>query len=93
MTPEQQVLRRIVIDWLDDNLHFGEAEALIADDEDKSFLKNGILDSLGFVKLILYLEKKCDVQLDPKKLTPEIFDSLKRIVIYVSALPGFKVDL
>jgi acyl carrier protein len=93
MTPEQQALRRIVIDWLDDNLHFGEAEALIGDDEDKSFLKNGILDSLGFVKLILYLEKKCEVQLDPKKLTPEIFDSLQRIVTYVSALPGFKVDI
>ena len=93
MTPEQQALRRIVIDWLDDNLHFGEAEALIGDDEDKSFLKNGILDSLGFVKLILHLEKKCEVQMDPKKLTPEIFDSLKRIVTYVSALPGFKVDV
>jgi acyl carrier protein len=92
MTPGQSILRRIVIDWLDDNLHFGETEALIGGEEDKSFLKNGILDSLGFVKLIIYLEKRCEVRIDPKKLTPENFDSLKRIVTYVSAIPGFKVE-
>ena len=88
----EKALRRVVIDWLDDNLHFGEAEALIGNDEDISFLKNGILDSLGFVKLILHLENKCGVRLDPRKLTPANFDSLKRIVTYVSALPGFKVE-
>jgi acyl carrier protein len=92
MSPEKLALRQIVVDWLDDNLHFGETEALIGGEEDKSFLKNGILDSLGFVKLILHLEKKCEVRIDPKKLTPENFDSLKRVVDYVSALPGFKVD-
>lgn len=91
MTPEQQSLRRLVIDWLDDNLHFGEAEALIGDDEDKSFLKNGILDSLGFVKLILHLETSCNVRLDPKRLSPENFDSLQKIVKYVSALPTFRL--
>ncbi len=90
MTPEQSALRRLVIDWLDDNLHFGDAERLIGDDEDRSFMKNGILDSLGFVKLILHIEDRCKVRLDPKKLTPENFDSLQRIVNYVSVLPGFK---
>ena len=41
LTHDQASLRRLVIDWLDDNFHFGDAEALIGDDEDKSFLKNG----------------------------------------------------
>jgi len=27
-------LRKIVIDWLDDNYHFGDAEQLIGGDED-----------------------------------------------------------
>jgi acyl carrier protein len=90
LTHDQASLRRLVIDWLDDNFHFGDAEALIGDDEDKSFLKNGILDSLGFVKLILHIENHCSVRLDPKKLKPENFDSLQKIVRYVSALPGFR---
>ncbi|MEZ5660714.1 MAG: hypothetical protein R3E83_20060 [Burkholderiaceae bacterium] len=63
-TDAQLALRTLVIDWLDDEIHFGEAEALIGDDE-RSFLGNGILDSLGFVKLILHLENSCGVRLDP----------------------------
>jgi acyl carrier protein len=78
-------IRRMVIDWLDDNYHFGEAEALIGDDEDKSFLRNGVLDSLGFVKLILHLEDTCKVQIDRKDVSPANFDSLLKIVTYVSA--------
>ncbi|MEZ5653843.1 MAG: acyl carrier protein [Burkholderiaceae bacterium] len=89
MNDSQLALRRLVIDWLDDEIHFGEAETLIGDDE-RSFLANGVLDSLGFVKLILFLENSCGVRLDPQKLTPENFDSLGKIVRHVSALPGFR---
>ncbi len=87
----QNALRKLVIDWLDDNYHFGEAEARIASDEDQSFLRNGILDSLGFVKLVLHIEQTCGVQIDRKDLSPANFDSLKRIVQFVSGLPGVKV--
>ncbi|NJN64507.1 MAG: helix-turn-helix domain-containing protein [Acidobacteria bacterium] len=66
-------LRRIVIDWLDDNFHFGDAETLIGADEDKSFLQNGILDSLGFVKLVLFLETTCGVTIDRKDIAPANF--------------------
>ena len=52
----EATVRRIVIDWLDDNYHFGDAEKLIETD-DASFLDRGILDSLGYVQLILHLEK------------------------------------
>jgi hypothetical protein len=48
----QVAVRRGVIDWLDDNHHFGEAESLIGDDE-ASFLDKGVLDSLG--KIVRYV--------------------------------------
>jgi acyl carrier protein len=79
-------IRSLVIDWLDDNYHFGEAEKAIGTDEDKSFLRNGILDSLGFVKLVLFLEAKCGIRIDRKDISPANFDSLQKIVTYVSAL-------
>jgi len=82
-------LRQLVIDWLDDNYHFGEAEKVIGSDE-RSFLKNGVLDSLGFVKLILHLETALGVLIDRKRLTPETFDSLRSIVAHVSALPAYR---
>lgn len=92
LTESQASLRRLVIDWLDDEIHFGEAESLIGDDDERSFLAHGILDSLGFVKLILHLEDRCGVRLDPKQLTPENFDSLGKIVRHVSSRPGFALS-
>ncbi len=76
-------VRAAVIDWLDDNYHFGDAESLIQSDE-RSFLDNGILDSLGFVKLILHLQDRFGVALDPAQLTRENFDGLGKIVRYIT---------
>ena len=75
-------IRRIVVDWLDDNIHFGEAEQLITSDE-QSFLDTGILDSLGFVRLTVFLEDHFALRIDRKHLTRENFDSLGKIVRYV----------
>jgi len=83
-------LRQAVIDWLDDNFHFGDAEALIGGDDERSFIKNGILTSLGFVRLMLYLEDTFGVSIDRKDVRPDNFDSLGKIVRYVSALPGYR---
>ncbi len=76
-------IRDVVIEWLDDNIHFGEASTLITSDG-MSFLDNGILDSLGFVRLVVHLEDTFNVQLDRKLLTRENFDSLDRIVTFVT---------
>lgn len=75
-------VRETVIEWLDDNVHFGEAAALIKGDE-SSFLENGILDSLGFVRLVLFLEDRFGVRINRQHLTRENFDSLGRIARYV----------
>ena len=77
-------VRRVVIDWLDDNYHFGEAEQLIGSD-DRSFLKSGILDSLGFVKLVLHLEDIFKIKIAIKELSPQNFDSLSLIARYVTS--------
>lgn len=78
----EQGIRQLVIDWLDDNFHFGDAEDLITDDE-VSFLDNRILTSLGFVQLIAYLEDSYEIQLDPAKLTRENFDGMGKIIRYI----------
>jgi acyl carrier protein len=77
-------VRQSVIDWLDDNYHFGDAASLIKTD-DMSFLDHGVLDSLGFVQLILHLEKSFRIRIDRKDLSRTNFDSLGKIVAYVTA--------
>ncbi len=81
-------IRQLVIDWLDDNFHFGDAAQLVKTDE-LSFLDNGILDSLGFVQLILHLEDSFHFQIERKDLSRENFDGLGKIVRYVMAHPKF----
>jgi acyl carrier protein len=79
-------LRDLVLDWLDDHYHFGDARTLVRDNE-MSFLDHGVLTSLGFVELILHLEDALGVRIDPSKLTRENFDGLGKIVRYLQALP------
>jgi acyl carrier protein len=82
-------LRQSVIDWLDDNYHFGDAASLIKNDE-MSFMDGGILDSLGFVQLCLFLEKTYAMKIDRKSLSRENFDSLGKIVRYVSGHKDYR---
>jgi len=87
---EQEKLRTLLIDWLDDNYHFGDAESLIDGDDEKSLMQSDILDSLGFVNLVLYLENSCSVEIDRATLSPENFDAIGKIVRYVTQLPNYK---
>ena len=82
-------IRQVVIDWLDDNYHFGDAADKIKDD-DMSFIENGILDSLGFVQLVLHLENTYQLKIDRKNLSPANFDSLAKIVAYMTGHRDYK---
>jgi acyl carrier protein len=82
-------LRQLIIDWLDDNYHFGEAAAKITSD-DMSFLQGGVLDSLGFVQLVLHLENTLKIRINRKELSPKNFDSLNKILTYVTGHPEYR---
>lgn len=75
-------LRRQIVDWLDDQYHFGDAASLIRSD-DASFLEQGVLTSLGFVQLILHLERSLGIRIDRGALTRENFDGMNRIIAFV----------
>lgn len=81
---DYNILRQHVVDWLDDNYHFGDTESLITSD-DLSFMENGILDSLGFVQLILFLENTFQIALDRKDISRENFDGMAKIITYITS--------
>lgn len=80
-------LRRHIVDWLDDQYHFGDAESLIRSD-DQSFLETGVLTSLGFVQLVLYLEATLRIRIERGALTRENFDGLAKIIAFVRRCEG-----
>jgi acyl carrier protein len=75
-------LRRLIIEWLDDQYHFGDAESLIKDDA-QSFLETGVLTSLGFVQLVLFLERRLAIRIERGALTRENFDGMGKIIAFV----------
>ena len=75
-----QDIKNLVRNFLLDNFVMG-GNVEIADDA--SFIKGHILDSTGFIELILFIEESFDVKVDDAEMLPENFDSLLNIEGYV----------
>ena len=52
--------------------------------DDASLTQSGVLDSMGVLELIMFLEEKFGLQVPDEEALPENLDSIDRIVRYVS---------
>ena len=66
--PSRDCVRAMIIDWLDETRHFGEAANLVTSDE-VSLREGGILDSLGLVDLVLMLEERFGIDINRELVT------------------------
>ena len=76
-----QDVKPAVRQFLLDNFLMG-SNAAIADDA--SFMKGHVLDSSGFMELILFLEESFGVKVDDSELVPANLDSLNIINAFVT---------
>jgi len=53
----------------------------LADDE--SFLEAGIVDSLGVMELVFFVEETYNIQVPDDEIVPENFDNLNNLVGYI----------
>ena len=51
--------------------------------DDASFLEEGIVDSLGVMDLILFIEEKFGVSVKDEDITPDNFDSVNKLAGYI----------
>jgi acyl carrier protein len=51
--------------------------------DDESFLGSGLLDSLGIVQLVSFVESRFGVSVPDVDLVPENFDSVSKLAAYV----------
>jgi acyl carrier protein len=60
-------------------------ESFFVDDfsDEDSFLRNGIIDSLGMLELIAFLEKEFGIKITDAELVPDNLDSLARVCAFV----------
>ena len=51
---------------------------------DEPLLENGILDSLGMLDLVTYLEEEFGISVDDEELVPDNFQTIERLAAFVS---------
>jgi acyl carrier protein len=51
--------------------------------DDASFLEEGIVDSMGIMELVMFVEENFGVTVDDEDLTPDNFDSVARLAAYI----------
>jgi len=60
-------------------------DALLGQDDDGSFLENGIIDSTGVLELVLFAEETFGIEVDDREVIPDNFDSINRLAAYIDA--------
>ncbi len=53
---------------------------------ERLLLEDGILDSLGLQRLVMFLEAEFDIMIDDDYLTPENFESVRAIASFVGEI-------
>jgi acyl carrier protein len=79
MNQIEQELREFVID----TFLFGGEDAKLSNDD--SFIEMGVIDSMGILNLVSFVESKYGVEVANADLVPEIWDSVSRIARFVTS--------
>jgi len=75
-------IMEVITNFLRDEKFMNPGDAIGDSD---SLLERGIIDSLGVLKLVVFLEETYGIKIDEDDLMPENFDSLSAISSYVSS--------
>lgn len=51
--------------------------------DDTSFLKEGIVDSMGVLELVIFVEETFGVSADDHEIIPDNFDSVNKLANYI----------
>ncbi len=52
-------------------------------DDDASFLQEGIIDSVGVLELVLFVEETFGVEVNDQEIIPDNFDSVDKLASYI----------
>jgi acyl carrier protein len=52
-------------------------------DYDTSFIGEGLIDSMGVMELLSYVQSEFDIRVDQQEVTPDNFDSINKLAAFV----------
>ncbi len=65
--------------------HFLKGGKLTTFADDDSFLEEGIIDSVGVLELVAFLEETFDFRVEDEEIIPDNLDSVNRLVTFVQS--------
>lgn len=74
-------IEREVRQFVIDNFLFGEGEKRFSNDD--SFLEKGLVDSMGLMTLVSFVQENYAIDVASEELVPENWDSVRRIAGFV----------
>ena len=54
-------------------------------DDDASFLEEGIVDSIGVLELVAFVDESFDMEVEDHEVTPDNFDSVNKLAAYIQS--------
>lgn len=69
-----------VREFIRTNFLYGRVRCI---EDDDSLASNGIIDSIGVIQLVAFLEETYSIEVADEELTPEHLDSIRSIIAYL----------
>lgn len=79
-------MQKIIIEYIQNDLLSGQGDIQLTADED--LLTTGLIDSLGIMKLLAFLEETYDVKVPAEDMTIENFMTVELMDNYMKSLQG-----
>lgn len=73
-------LRENLIEFLIENYHIDSDDFT----KDTSLVTSGIIDSMGIIELVSFIEETYDIVIDDEQITTENFENIRNIVKFIS---------
>ena len=75
-------IRKKIREFVISNFHLEDGSKL---SNEISFLEEGIIDSIGVLELVSFLEETFEFRVEDEEIIPDNFDSVDKLVIFVNS--------
>lgn len=76
-----QNVEEVIRSYIAENILFSNNGYPYSDDA--SFLEEGIIDSMGIMELVMFVEETFGISVEDEDLVPDNFDSVKKLATYI----------
>lgn len=82
-TDDKEGISRQIREFVAQNLLFSDGPFAYGDEA--SFLNEGIIDSMGILELVTFVEKTFGISVQDQEIVPDNFDSVRRLSSYITS--------